>query len=356
MLNKCKIVKLDRHEIGGNRTFIIAEIGSNHNGDIKLAFESIDAAKASKADAVKFQSLNLSKLYHQPSADIQSLHKKIDLDEAWYSELKNYCDKKDIIFFSSPTYLEAVDLLENLGVALYKIASAQAGTFPQLVEKVAKLNKPTIFSTGLMNTLEVQKLIQLFKKCENEKFILLHCNSIYPTPPEKVNLSLLQTYARLTDNPIGFSDHTLDIYIPIAAVAMGAKVIEKHFTLDKKIPSPDASISLEPKRFEEMVDAIRSVESARGDGLRESIDPEESSFKESIIYRLVLQKSKHAGEKFEASDFDFKRYPKGIDCRDLSIILETAIAAKPLNAGEVLDWSHVQLKDGLYEKEKNSRY
>src|SRR5687767_7014684 len=144
-----EIIKVGDKHIGGDKTFIIAEIGSNHNQDKQLAFESIEAAKESGADAVKFQSLNVEKMYFNPSDDIKKLHKKIDLEESWHRELKEFSEKKELIFFSSPTYLSSVDLLESLDVVLYKLASAQIGTFPQLVRKVAGLGKPTIFSTGI---------------------------------------------------------------------------------------------------------------------------------------------------------------------------------------------------------------
>jgi sialic acid synthase SpsE len=332
-----KIIKIGNFNVGGPKTFIIAEIGSNYNQSLDLAYETIDAAKEAGADAVKFQSLKLEELYFQPSTEIKELHKKIDMVEEWHKPLKDYCDKKGIIFFSSPTYFKAVDILEKLNVSLYKLASAQIGTFPQIIEKVAATGKPTILSTGIVSYSELEKVVNIFKSQNNDQFIILHCNSMYPTPYDKVNLGLMDVYKSMFGNPVGFSDHTDDIFVPIGAVARGAKVIEKHFTLDRDLPVPDAWYSIEPDMFKKMVDGIRAIEMAVGNDPRTEIQPEENNFKQKILYRLVLKKDKKKGEKFSQEDFLFLRNKDGVDCRQMDFVINNCIPKSNLSANSLLN-------------------
>jgi sialic acid synthase SpsE len=321
-------IKVGDKSIGGDRTFIIAEVGSNHCQDLKIAYESIDAAADAGADAVKFQSINLEKLYFKPSADTINLHKKIDLDESWHKLLKDYCDKKGIIFFSSPTYLDAIDILEEINISLYKLASAQIGTFPQLVKKVALTGKPVVLSTGLVSYGELEKVVRIFKQCGNEKFIILHCNSIYPVPFERVHLPILKTYQAMFNCIVGFSDHTEGIYGSMGAVAFGAKVIEKHFSLSRNLDSPDAPLSVEPKELKRMIQGIRSIEKMLSPGMRIEIQEEESKFKNKIRTRLILNNDKHEGERLTESDFIFLRHSEGVDCRDLDLVLGKQLKTK----------------------------
>ena len=320
------------------RTFIIAEIGSNHNQDKNLAFQTIDAAVEAGADAVKFQSINIEELYLSPNNSIKKLHRKIDLEEDWHYSLKKYCDSKRTIFFSTPTYLRSVDILEKIDVQLYKIASAQAGTFPQLVEKVVETEKPVLLSTGLTTYGDLEKIVRLFRRKNNNHFVILHCNSIYPTPYDKVNLRLIGVYKSMFGNPVGFSDHTQHIYISLAAVTLGAAVIEKHFTLNKKLLVPDAAISLDPHEFKSMVDGIRAIEKSMQFKDRIFIEEEENVFKNDICYRLILKNNKMCNDSFLETDFDFKRHPVGIDCNDLKIVLNYMKAQKDLPKGTLLSW------------------
>ena len=316
-------IDIDGRVIGGDRCYIIAEIGSNHNQSLELAFKSIDAAIECGADAVKFQSIDVNELYYQPSKQVKSLHQKIDKPEEWHGILSEYCTKKGITFFSAPTYLKAVDILEEINVPLYKLASAQIGTFPQMIERVAATGKPVILSTGIVTMKELKSVVNIFKRHNNEKFIILHCNSIYPTPYNKVHLNIMKQYRDEFDCIVGFSDHTPDIYVPIAATALGAKVIEKHFALDRTLPVPDAPFSLEPDEFKRMVEGIRAAEQTLIDDSREKLQPEEYQFKESILYRLVANKSLVSGESVKAEDFKFLRYSEGIDCREMHKYLDS---------------------------------
>ncbi|MDL5246461.1 N-acetylneuraminate synthase family protein [Leptospira weilii] len=316
-----EVIRVGSRILGGEKTFIIAEVGSNHCQDLKIAYETIDAAVEAGADAIKFQSIRIDKLYLNPSAETIALHKKIDFDESWHKLLNQYCKKKDIVFFSAPTYLEAVDILEEVNVELYKLASAQVGTFPQLAERVAMTGKPVILSTGLVNYGELEKVIKIFKKAGNNKFIILHCNSIYPVPNERVHLPLMEVYKQMFQCIVGFSDHTSSIYGAIAAVSRGAKIIEKHFSLSKKFNSPDAPFSIEPGEFKSMVQGIRAAELMVIPNTRIEIEQEESKFKERIRTRLILLKPKKAGDTLQKEDFKFLRAPNGVDCSDLEMVL-----------------------------------
>ena len=316
-----KIV-IDGCEVGGSSTYIIAEIGSNHNQNLDFAFESIDAAAECGANAVKFQSIDVNELYYQPSEQTKALHQKIDMEEEWHGLLSEHCAKKGVTFFSAPTYLRAVDILEEINVPLYKLASAQIGTFPQMVERVAATGKPVILSTGLVTMRELKSIVAIFRRNNNDNFIILHCNSIYPTPYNKVHLNIMNQYKNEFKCIVGFSDHTPGIYAPIAATALGAKVIEKHFALDRTLPVPDAPFSLEPHEFKMMVEGIRAAEQTLISDSREELQPEEKQFKESILYRLVANKQLMSGQKLKADDFKFLRHPSGIDCRDLQKYLD----------------------------------
>ena len=328
-------------KIGGDKTFIIAEVGSNHNQSLDLAFEHIDAAIECGADAVKFQSINVDELYHDPSPEVQELHSRIDLREEWHVILSDYCKSKSIIFFSSPTYLKAIDILEDIDVPLYKIASAQIGTFPQLVERVIQTKKPIILSTGIVNKAEMDSVISLFEKYDHNDYIILHCNSIYPTPFEKVNLPLMDYYADKYSKITGFSDHTEDIYVPIAAVARGAKVIEKHFTLSKDLPVPDASISIDVYTFKRMVQGIRATELAMKEHPREEIQKEELGFKNQILTRVIAKQNIKVGDILTLDMVDFKRQSSGISCLEMDKVI-SQVVKREVKAGEVLEWTDVK--------------
>ncbi|MCG2590659.1 N-acetylneuraminate synthase family protein [Rhodohalobacter sulfatireducens] len=326
--------------IGGEKTFVIAEIGSNHNQSLEMAFETIDAAKDAGADAVKFQSLNREKLYYDPTPEIVELYNKIDLEEDWHYKLDEYCKQKDILFFSSPTYLDAVDILEDIEVPIYKLASAQIGSFPQIIERVANLGKPVILSTGLVTYGELDKVMQIFKKAGNEKICILHCNSIYPTPFHRVHLPIMNIYKTMYDVQVGFSDHTPDVFAPVAAVTMGAKVIEKHFTLSKDLPVPDAPISIDPDEFKRMVEGIRAAEQVIKPAVRMKIEEEEKEFKDSLQMVLVTKKGKKKGDTVEKDDFRFLRHSEGINCKEIDTVLNKKYTTN-IDEGTLLQPMHI---------------
>lgn len=333
------------HEIGPDRTFVIAEVGSNHGRDLGKALESVDAAARCGVDAVKFQSIDLNALYYAPADNVRALHAHIDFEERWHGELKAACQRRGVLFVSTPTYLRAVDVLESVDVALYKLASAQVGVFPQLVARVAALGKPTLMSAGLVTPGGLEASVDAFRRAGNDDYAILHCNAIYPTPPDRTYLARMELLRALYGCPVGFSDHTQGIAVALAAVARGAAVIEKHFTLSRGLDTPDAFFSLEPPELASLVAGIRDVEAACAPcRARLAIETEESDFKESIRYRLVLRVAKAAGQAFAPGDFDYKRHSEGVDCVEEGLVLARMQARGPLDAGELLRWEMVEGK------------
>ncbi len=341
-----KIIDVNGFKIGGDKTFLIADVGSNHMQDLDLAKESIKAAWKSGADAVKFQSISLDELYYLPDPKTSAFIKKLEFPEKWHKILSDYAKQIGIIFFSSPTYLNAVDLLEDINVPIYKLASAQIGTFPQIVEKVAKLGKPTIFSTGISNFKEVIYAVEIFEKFKNNNYMILHCNSIYPVPAHLVNLPLMDTYNSMFKCPIGFSDHSEGIHIPLAAVANGAKIIEKHFTLDKKFKSPDSnSFAADPNEFKTLVEQVREVEkSMLALKPRLEIQKEEKNFKNSILYRAQIKKDIVKGDILHHDDFNFIRSKKGLDARTIYNKKVLGKANKNLFKGNIIEEKDLDFK------------
>lgn len=337
------MLKVGNKIIGGDSTFIIADIGSNHMQDLDLAKKTILAAVNAGVDAVKFQSIQLNRLYHRPDSKTQKFIKKLEFPEFWHKELNDYCKLLKIPFFSSPTYLEAIDILEEIDVPLYKIASAQIGVFPQLVDRVASLNKPTIFSTGIINNDQLDLIVNTFNDYNNSKFIILHCNSIYPTPVKKVNLPMIQYYKNKYPNqPIGFSDHTIGTHIAKAAVAMGATVIEKHFTLDKNLESPDSNaFSCDPDEMKLLCKEIREIDLAKKSiSNRSTIQNEEHDFKKSIKTLIVSKREILKGERITEKDISFYRSnQEGVDC-NLLYKKKKLTALKNIDRGVLIkkDW------------------
>lgn len=268
-------LKIKNRFIGsGHPCFVIAEIGSNHNQDFALALKHIDKAAQAGVDAVKFQTFkadaHVSKFAEMPSYlkgydNIHDLIKTLELNRDWQKPLKEYAEEKGLIFFSSPCDYEAVDQLEALDVAAHKIASFDLPDL-ELIRYIAKTQKPVLISTGLANWMEIQRAVDVCREEGNEQILLFQCTSLYPAPANLSNLSAMQTMRDAFKVITGYSDHTLGDNISVAAVAMGAAAIEKHFTLDRALPGPDHSFAIEPDELKQMVHKIREVESAIGDG------------------------------------------------------------------------------------------
>lgn len=330
--------------IGDGRTFVIAEVGSNHGGDLSCAKEHMVAAREAGADAVKFQSIRLDKLYLAPSEEIRELHSRIDMPEEWHAELDAHGRRIGIPFFSSPTYLDAVVLLDRLEIPLFKIASAQVGTFPRLIEAVARTGRPALLSTGISGYRETSRAVELFELAGNRQYAVLHCNSLYPTPPDRVHLGRMETYRRMFGCPVGFSDHTSGISVPLGAVALGAAVVEKHFCLDSVRDTPDAAFSIGPGRFAELVKGIRAVEAARDGAPRVDVEPAEARFRDAIRYRLILRNAKRPGETIALDELDYLRDASGIDAAKDVDVARGYEAARNLAAGHLLTWTDLRVR------------
>lgn len=304
---------------------IIAEAGVNHNGSIELAKKMIDEAANANVDYIKFQTFKAEKLVsiHAEKADYQKVTtdyketqfkmiKKLELDEATHIELIKYCKSKSIKFLSSPFDLESIDLLFDLGVELYKIPSGEITNYPYL-RKVAQKRLPVIMSTGMANLSEIEQALDILldNGLRRNAITILHCNTEYPTPISDVNLKAMLTIKDAFKVNVGYSDHTLGIEIPIAAVALGATVIEKHFTLGRNMEGPDHKASLEPQELREMVKAIRNIEKALGDGVK---NPSPSEIKNIPIVRksIVAAKKIEKGEIFTEDNLTVKRPCTGI--------------------------------------------
>lgn len=311
--------------------FVIAEAGVNHNGDLLKAYRLVDEAKKAGADAVKFQtsipSKSISKYAKMAKYQIDNsgeetsmieMVKKISLPFDSFKKLKKYCDEIGIIFLSTPFHLEAVDFLNDL-VPYFKVASGEIVNYP-LLKSIAKKKKPIILSTGMSYISDIERALRVIYNEGNNNIIILHCTTNYPCPFEEVNLKAMQTLAVAFKLPVGYSDHTLGIEVPVAAVAIGAKIIEKHFTLDKNLPGPDHKASLEPGELKEMVKAIRNIEMALGDGIKK---PNDSEIEIMKVARksLIATRDIRAREIIKDSDIAIKRPGTGISPKFKEIVI-----------------------------------
>lgn len=277
--------------------FIIAEVGVNHNGNPELAFQLVDVAVQAGADAVKFQTFKADSLVtpEAPKADYQKqtteaaesqyeMLRRLELSAETHHNLVAYCCQKNIIFMSTPFDEESADFLDSLGMVIFKIPSGEITNLPFL-SHVARKNKPMIVSTGMAYLGEVETAARTLKEAGNANFALLHCVSNYPANPADANLRAMHTMTAAFGVPVGYSDHTSGSVVAIAAVALGACVIEKHFTLDKTLPGPDHQASLEPDELAALVQSIRTVEVSLGHGRKE---PAASELNTSLVARRSL--------------------------------------------------------------------
>ena len=281
--------------------FIIAEAGVNHNGDAELAMQLIDAAKDAGADAVKFQTFKTENLLSKNIMVPKHVESKeslfdtirgLELSEEAHCMLSEYCKQKGIVFMSTPMDNNSVDLLEDIGVPVFKVASCDLDNLP-LLKYISKTEKPIILSTGMGSISEVGEAIEVIKSNGNADIILLHCVSAYPPKVEDVNLRAMETLRNAFKLTVGYSDHTIGINIPLAAVALGAKVIEKHFTLDKNMEGPDHAVSADPDDLEKLVSGIREIEESFGTGLKVPSKDEiemRRSFRKSIVAITDIKK------------------------------------------------------------------
>lgn len=333
-------VQIGERSVGqGQPAYVIAEIGSNHNQSLALAKEMIEAAQEAGADAAKFQSLKFEQLYlpDRTQGDFREFFRQIELSESWYEELASHCRKRGIHFLSSPTYMEAVDLLSAQGVPAYKIASAQFGVFPELVAHAASQGLPMLMSTGIADYGDIQDMLALCRSQGNNNLVLLHCVSQYPTEMGRANLRLIETYRRMFGCLVGYSDHTPGIHVAPTAVALGAVVVEKHLTLDRSLPGPDHHFAVEPDEFRQMVQHIRDIEAALGSGVRGGLEPDERAFREEVSFKWITRRAIPKGERLERQALDVRRCTGGIS-REMMAHLLNHEAKVNLPAGALLEW------------------
>lgn len=280
------------------KTFIIAEAGVNHNGNIDFAFQLVDIAKSAGADAVKFQTFKTESICckNAGKAEYQKINsganesqyemlKKLELSYSAFEKIKRYCDDLGILFLSTPFDLESVAFLNDIGMTIFKIPSGEITNVPYL-RGVGRTKKTIILSTGMAELKEVEFAINTIKQTGNSEISLLHCTTMYPTPPECVNLKVMDTLYKTFGFPVGLSDHTEGIAVSIGAVALGATIIEKHFTLDKNMQGPDHRASLAPNELKDLVQGIRIVEKAiEGNGQKSPNADEESNKK--IVRKII---------------------------------------------------------------------
>lgn len=331
-----------------NYTFIIAEIGVNHNGDIDLAKKMIKSASECGVDAVKFQTFVSEDLVTEDArkAEYQNentsektqleMLKKLELTFDDFKELKDYALDNNVMFLSSPFDKKSVDLLESLDVPAYKLGSGELNNF-ELIDYVQKTGKPIIISTGMASLDEIKETCDFIENKDN--LIILHCITGYPTSFEEANLNFIKTLQSQFDVPIGFSDHSPGIELPIAAVALGACVVEKHFTIDKTLEGPDHKASLNPDEFKAMVDAIRNVEVAMGDGVRK-FSENELEIKKIARKSIIIDKDISKDTIIEREMLNIKRPGTGIAPKEINNVIGKKIN-RDLTSGTVLKWDYL---------------
>jgi N-acetylneuraminate synthase/N,N'-diacetyllegionaminate synthase len=342
----------DRKIGPGQPCFIIAEAGVNHNGDLETCKALIDVAIEAGADAVKFQTFTADRVsnasarkaeYQQQatgSAESQlEMLRRLELTPEAHYTIVDYCRKCDILFLSTPFDDKSVELLDEIGMPAFKIGSGEITNWPFL-QVIARKAKPVILSTGMSYLSEIDQAVRVLQAAGCDQLILLHCVSSYPADPADVNLKAIKTLETAFQVPVGFSDHTHGIEISLGAVALGACVIEKHFTVDRNLPGPDHKASLEPNELMALVKGIRSLESAFGDG-RKVPAPGEQDTRQFSRRSLVLKCELKAGSSIEASMLTALRPAGGIDPSSTKFVVGRRVK-RTLKAGQMLTWQDLQ--------------
>jgi N-acetylneuraminate synthase/N,N'-diacetyllegionaminate synthase len=342
-------VAIGNRQVGpGCPCFIIAEAGVNHNGDLDAAKRLVEAAARAGADAVKFQSFKADRVVSAsaPKADYQlratdpaeshlGMLRRFELSAQAQRELNAHCQKEGVVFLSTAFDEGSLDLLDGLGVRAFKIGSGEITNW-QFLESVARKGRPVILSTGMSYLGEVDEAVRVIRHAGCEQLILLHCVSDYPADPADANLRAMKALETAFQVPVGFSDHTRGIEVALAAVALGACVIEKHFTLDRDLPGPDHKASLEPEELQEMIAAVRTVERALGDGLKRPAKAELTN-RASVRRSLVAVKDIPEGAVLRLDLLGALRPATGISPALVGLVVGRK-ARRSLRAGEILTW------------------
>jgi sialic acid synthase SpsE len=341
-------VSLGNRLVGdGQPCYFIAEIGSNHNQDFSLACKSIEAAAKAGVDAVKFQTFRANNHYSKKSPgfgyldnkDTHELIRALELDRSWQEKLQRHAENCGITFFSSPCDSDAIAGLAKLGVPAYKVASFDL-TDDVLIGEMAAIGKPMILSTGMATWADVQYAIDACKCKGNNEIVLLQCTSLYPAPCHLSNLNAMLAMRGAFGQLVGYSDHTLGGHIVIAAVAMGACVIEKHFTLDRSLPGPDHRFAIEPHELKELIKQIRDVESAAGDGIKNGPRLEELEMAEKGRRSLHALQPIKEGELISAEKLVAKRPGLGVPTKMRDHVVGR-IARRDIDADDWITWDMI---------------
>ena len=327
----------------GQPCFIVAEAGVNHNGSLEMARQLVDVAARAGADAVKFQTFKAERVVSAtaPKAEYQlettdaaesqlDMIRRLELSPEAHRELQAYCQEQGVLFMSTPFDKESVDLLDELGVPVFKIGSGEVTNW-LLLEHIARKGKPIILSTGMSYLSEVDEAVRVIREAGNEQLVLLHCVSNYPADPADANLCAMQMMAAAFQVPVGYSDHTPGIEVALAAVALGACVIEKHFTLDRDLPGPDHKASLEPAELKSMIQGLCTVEKALGNGVKR---PQESEMSSRAAGRrsLIAARTIQSGTIITREMLTAKRPGTGIPpTQERLLVGRTAIVRIPVD-------------------------
>jgi sialic acid synthase SpsE len=333
--------------IGGNNPcYIIAEIGSNHNNNFDIACEMIEKAKEAGVNAVKFQTFRAAEHYSKKTPkinlyqeDIYSIIEKIEIDRSWHGKLSRLCDSLAIDFLDSPCDPEAIAIAVSVDMPVIKIASYDMVDV-RLVEKIAATGKGVMFSTGMSNLGEIQTAINICHAQNNHKIIVLQCTSLYPAPVHLTNLKAIRTMAESFGVITGYSDHTLGDHIPCASVMMGAKVIEKHYTLDRTMPGPDHNFAIQPQELKEMIQKIREIESAIGDGIKNGPREEEMELFQKARRSISARRDIKKGEVLREEDIIIKRPGFGISPSQIGLVIGRT-AKEDIGQDEPIGWEKI---------------
>ena len=314
--------KIDSTTLTEKNTYVIAEGGLNHNGDINIAKKLIDSAKKCGANAIKFQTYKTENFVRETNQYFD-VFKNAELNFEQFEELKNYSKSIGLTFFSTPFDIESAEFLNQLEIPCFKIASSDLTNLP-LITKIAKMQKPMIISSGLSTMNEINDAVNCCLFEGNNQIALLHCVANYPAQPDEVNMNVINTLKKTFGFPIGYSDNGESSLVDIVAVSMGANIIEKHFTLDKKMSGPDHGFSIDPNGLKSLISQIHEIDQMKGDGIK---IPQFSEIKNRLTIRksITAKRDLQQGEKIQEGDISIKRPADGIEPKYLTMILGKTI-------------------------------
>jgi sialic acid synthase SpsE len=314
--------KIDSTTLTEKNTYVIAEGGLNHNGDINIAKKLIDSAKECGANAIKFQTYKTENFVRETNQYFD-VFKNAELNFEQFEELKNYSKSIGLTFFSTPFDIESAEFLNQLEIPCFKIASSDLTNLP-LITKIAKMQKPMIISSGLSTMNEINDAVNCCLFEGNNQIALLHCVANYPAQPNEVNMNVINTLKKTFDFPVGYSDNGESSLVDIVAVSMGANIIEKHFTLDKKMSGPDHGFSIDPNGLKSLISQIHEIDQMKGDGIK---IPQFSEIKNRLTIRksITAKRDLQQGKKIQEDDISIKRPADGIEPKYLTMILGKTI-------------------------------